>query len=449
VLEVLAGGVGVQVMAYDDIERDAIAGEGEPPSAAVQVRRLLNTPIEELREISSHETKGPAMRGALGEISRLGIFAPVAAICEQLQTSKEQALDLALKRSDYTRAAKIARELDALKQAAEFTGWPWTSASKLAEPLPEVPWVVEALELAPGLPTLFAGYGYSGKTVAAQSLALSVATGTRLWGRFPTKSGKVRHVDYEQGWRLTAERYQRLARAEGFNLLDVGDALSFVALPPDRLDDAAIEALLKRELTGVTLAIIDSFRAGAPTVDENDSKARIPLDMLGRVSEATGCTIVLLHHARKATEGDRDVRQILRGSSALFDACQCFWAFMGTKGTIVLENGKARLTGRTFEELSLTVVDVIGEDGNDRWGLRVRVDNAADARMESLQKEQRELAGRVIAFVRANPKCSSRRIRAGVVGGTNEILAALDKLETDGQVQNMATKGGARWVALT
>jgi hypothetical protein len=59
---------------------------------------------------------------------------------------------------------------------------------------------------------LIAGYGFTGKTIAAQALALAIASGGRVWDMFAARSGRVLHLDYEQGQRLTNERYQRLAR---------------------------------------------------------------------------------------------------------------------------------------------------------------------------------------------------------------------------------------------
>src|SRR5687768_17999122 len=42
-----------------------------------------------------------------------------------------------------------------------------------------------------------------------------IATGTRVFGMHPVRQGRVMHLDYEQGRRLTRTRYQRLAAALG------------------------------------------------------------------------------------------------------------------------------------------------------------------------------------------------------------------------------------------
>lgn len=81
-------------------------------------------------------------------------------------------------------------------------------------PLPPASWVVKGLQLGTGRPAIFAGYGSSGKTLAAQALALAVASGRPPW-QHPAflceKPRRVIHIDHEQGRRGTLLRYQRLA----------------------------------------------------------------------------------------------------------------------------------------------------------------------------------------------------------------------------------------------
>lgn len=331
-------------------------------------------------------------------------------------------------------------------------GWEWVTAAGLDEELPPIPWVVEGLELAAGPPTMFAGYGYSGKTLAAQSLALSVAAGLPVFGMFRVNlDGKVRHIDYEQGRRLTMERYQRLGRAAGVRFADLGDRLGFVALPPEKLDSEGIEELLVRELEGVTLAVIDSYRAGAPAIDENSSEARVPLDMLARVSELTGCCIVVIHHARKANDNDSDSRQILRGSSALFDACQAVWTFSAKKRQpTTVECAKARLTGKNHEPFVLHTEDVAHGE-NERWGLQLRFEDEADAVVEARDRRRRQVEDMVLAVFREVGPCSPRRIRTelrgrGISLRNGDEAVFLEALEASGKVRQVGTsKGGSKW----
>jgi hypothetical protein len=94
----------------------------------------------------------------------------------------------------------------------------------IAAPLPPLAYLVRGLALVAdaGPPHLMAGYGYSGKTLALQSMALSLAAARNVWGFYPCPDRRqVVHVDFEQGERLTRIRYQRLARAMDLDLTPV------------------------------------------------------------------------------------------------------------------------------------------------------------------------------------------------------------------------------------
>ena len=173
-------------------------------------------------------------------------------------------------------------------EEAQRVALPWLDADAIFAPLPPVPYVLGALDICPGAPALVAGYGYSGKTMALQSMALSVACGLPAWGAYAVAQGRVAHVDYEQGERLTRERYQRLARGLMVGPSDIGDRLRLTSAPNMFLDGTVAEDVLAHELDGCTLAIVDSLRAAAPTIEENSSDVRRTLDMLGRVSSKTG-----------------------------------------------------------------------------------------------------------------------------------------------------------------
>ena len=64
-------------------------------------------------------------------------------------------------------------------------------AVELAEPLPELPFLVDKLGIASGAPVCVAGYGFSGKTLAMQSLALAIAAGLPVWGVWGAARGPV------------------------------------------------------------------------------------------------------------------------------------------------------------------------------------------------------------------------------------------------------------------
>lgn len=103
----------------------------------------------------------------------------------------------------------------------------------LAAPLPPLDYLVHQLGISSGsgAPHLLAGYGFSGKTVAAQSMALALVAGRCVWGAFHSQERRVIHIDLEQGDRLTRRRYQRLALAMSVELPPLDDRLVVAILP--------------------------------------------------------------------------------------------------------------------------------------------------------------------------------------------------------------------------
>jgi hypothetical protein len=185
---------------------------------------------------------------------------------------------------------------------------------------PKVNFLCKDLGLAVGPPALLIGISQSGKTFFAQALALCVATGRPLFGTTHSVArGPVVHLDYEQGGVLSSLRYHRLIR--GMNLVpgDLGPNDLELCRESVKLDTEAAKDQLCEKLDGKALCIVDSLRASiSAEKDENASGIRETIDMLGRVSEETQCTILILHHQGKGTVADD--RFSGRGSSAIFEA---------------------------------------------------------------------------------------------------------------------------------
>lgn len=322
----------------------------------------------------------------------------------------------------------------------------------LGAPLPELPWLVPTLGIAPGPPVMVAGSGYSRKTLALQSLAVSVAAGKPAWGVYSVRQGAVLHIDYEQGRRVTVERYQRLARAMG---VDLARMPLQVAVSPDmHLDAPGAEATLSRACKGKALVLIDSFRASCPTADENSSEMRQHLDMLGRVSERTAASILVIHHAKKPTKeqpgGDKFS---IRGSGALFEACGGVFIFSGEKGNpTTVHHEKERNRGQTVEDFGIDAVDVDEpETGQPGWGLRIvhlegeQLAEAAAGRVGDRSSRIAECVGRVLGVLATSPGMSKREIRAAVKGDCVAVDTALDQLIRTQKIENRGDRRGAKF----
>ncbi len=307
--------------------------------------------------------------------------------------------------------------------------------SEIFAPLPAIPYLMEALDICPGAPALMAGLGFSAKTLLAHALGLAVACDAPAWGAYPVRSGRVLLLDYEQGSYLTRRRIQRMAR--GMGIVPDGDALKIACMPRMYLDEKgegkdAIDP--EEELTklcrGVTLAVIDSLSASCPNLEENAASARKVLDMLGRVSEATGCTIIVIHHSRKPSQGaEGGSRAAIRGSGALFDACG---AVVTTErqsdGTIRISHEKARMSGKLVEPIYVSIVDT--DDG----GLAINTKEGpkggtkAGAKLDATKEA-------IVAYLTEHGTAASKNALKERIGGDrNKHYAAVAELVAEGVI---------------
>lgn len=288
---------------------------------------------------------------------------------------------------------------------------------------PDLEYLIASLGMTAGsgAPHMFAGYGFSGKTMLAQALALAMASVRKAWGGLECMPGRVLHVDLEQGKRLTKRRYKKLAHAMGIELGALGDRLVVAARPSLRLVPEHHDRWVKL-MTGRTLVIIDSWRAACPSVDENSSDVRQSLDMLGSLSEVTGCRALVIHHARKPQDGESGSRFTIRGSSGFYDGCDAIYVFSAQKGEpIKISCEKAREHGEIVEDVIVEIQDVPGEHG-PKTGVTLRLFGAE--RIEHVRAEKAAVAE--AAAVRAmRPKVVEAVARAHA-GGTP--LGAVDDI---------------------
>lgn len=321
--------------------------------------------------------------------------------------------------------------------------WPEFDADGIFAPLEPVKYLLAPLDICPGAPVLVAGYGFSGKTVAVQSLAVSLAAGLPVWGCYAAPRARVLHIDYEQGPRLTRERYQRLAAALVVGPADIAGHLALVSIPQLYIDSALTEGFLVQKCTGFDLAIIDSLRAACPTLEENDSAVRGVLDMLTRVSVKTGCTFVVIHHARKPSQNATGgAKMAIRGSGAIFDACGSVLVFEAEKGQPTrVAHEKARTSGICADDFQLVISD-FELDGNPRGGLLVTAEGERETRAEqSGGKALDALKERVRAYFREHGDQLGGKVALRERLGVNRdsLAAALAELEGAGEIINTGT----------
>lgn len=327
---------------------------------------------------------------------------------------------------------------------------PMFDTAALFAPLPAQRWAVPGLQIGPGRSTLIAGYGSSAKTIAAQSLALSLASGHLVWGHFESSPMTVLHIDYEQGYFATAKRYQRLALGHGIDLREIGNRLRYCEMPRVYLDKRGCEEEYLRACDGVDLVIIDALRGASPFTDENDSSFRQGMDVLTYVSQRTGCSNLVLHHASKPKkDSGNDARTLARGSSAIYDASGCVMNFVARPGEdarlVTQVKTPAEAEGAALDPFELVVTDV-EIDGDPKagvsclWRVPLPVDESAKAEAEFerdasliLKAVSRAPGGQSNVIV---SKCGVSRVRA---------LEVLRALADEGRLDVTAGKNRARF----
>jgi hypothetical protein len=308
----------------------------------------------------------------------------------------------------------------------------WRLGREVFLPLPPTPWVSKELQIGPGRPAMLAGYGASAKTMAAQSMILSVAAGVPVWGKFHCERGIAKHLDYEQGFKATARRYQRLARGMGLDPREIVNNLFVAPFPTCYLNSAAALDVYAKACDGASLVVIDSLRGALPGEDENASGVRAFVDVLTQVSEKTGTTVLLLHHAGKPKEGQTDARMMLRGSSALFDAAGCVLLVTNPKrkeDPRIVQQAKppADSEAAGIDDFGLRIEDVLDDEGSPTGVRVVHAELAVNAPPKPDERYERD-AKVLLELVKGHAGCSKRflRARAGYRGGrVDEVLDAL------------------------
>lgn len=317
------------------------------------------------------------------------------------------------------------------------------SAADIASPLPPLTWICQGLHLARGSVTIVGGYGYSRKTLYCQDLALSVATGRPALGVYSVERAPVVHIDYEQGQRITRERYQRLARASDIDL-PAAD-LSVITFPQFRLSDgdAADRIVEILDATGAKLVVLDSLRAAVSGIDENSSDIRECIDVLGAACKRADAAAVIIHHARKPSEGKAEGRYSLRGSAAIYDACDGVFVFSGEKGQpTTVDHAKDRLVGTELASFGLATEDVA--QGDDlRWGLRLvhieaeqlaEIADAAQERSTEVAEDRAMEAIRRYLTRMGTYQGSKNALFAEVGGNRAKFLSAMSRMAGAGEI---------------
>lgn len=254
-------------------------------------------------------------------------YAEIVADCGRRRRAMEIGERIQQIASDGGDPEALRQQHEALAEALTPRGFELPSETLtaiLSRPAPPTPWAVEGL-LCEGDICIVSGAGGIGKSWISLVWALTMATGTALFDRFPSRRAfRVAIADLEtRGWEID-QRLQRIAA--GLDAPLKGELR--VIRRRIRLDvPGDVERLIVSvEAWGTDFLIVDSLRR-AFVGDENKSEVigGLFLGALDRIRSETGCGIILVDHTRKAT-GDRDLDAAavaLRGSSDKRNMADC------------------------------------------------------------------------------------------------------------------------------
>jgi len=284
---------------------------------------------------------------------------------------------------------------------------------------------------------MISAFGSSLKTWAMIDLVLAVATGGRWLDRFPCAKGKALIVDWESGDHELRRRLIRCAIGRG--LEGPVEGVAFSSFPDVYFNADEFPRAVHDLAHGRTLIAFDSLSAGSPGADENSARFADGLKALRKVAVETGCSFLVLHHTRKSTgfTGARtDKRELVRGSGAIFAACDVMIDLAPAKGTDSMVATPTKARGGGHVDPFLLSVEGVHDRGKPellREPIHVKAHDVVGA-----TPPRQDLKGRILAVLSADKGMSSNDVRAAARCKKEHALAALHELEGAGKVVHAA-----------
>ncbi len=206
----------------------------------------------------------------------------------------------------------------------------------LKKEFPPVSWRVDKLVPDCGLVAI-SGLPGSGKSWITEHLALAVASGTPLFGKFETQEGSVLIIDKENNISLIQKRFKLLGGLEGLGVYFLNREF-FVE--EDQLIEEIVSLIQKLK---IKLVIVDSLIRIYRNKDENSSNDMAEVFRQLKRFQEVGAAVVFTHHHRKQSIMAKNVAsESMRGSSDILAAVDCHLAVDKTEDGIKITQTKLR-----------------------------------------------------------------------------------------------------------
>jgi hypothetical protein len=157
-----------------------------------------------------------------------------------------------------------------------------------------------------------------GKSWMTYGIAISIATGRQLWGRYNCSRGRVLIVDNELHAEVLASRIPTVAQAMGVSVDELTGWLDVISLRGRLMGLHDIGNFVRRSRDPYKMVFVDSLYRALPSgvqENSNDDITRV-YNSIDAVARETGSAFLFIHHASKGSQADKATTDIGSGAGA-------------------------------------------------------------------------------------------------------------------------------------
>lgn len=412
-------------------------------------------------------------KGQLTDVGGAAYFETLMSACHNLESAPQHAQSIlkeyskteSLLKLDVAREAiqcgeteaalKALADIQCLAEKATSQRFEWISAAELNAAEYELDYFIENLYVK-NQPLVIGGAQKTCKTNIASDLAISLASGRPFLNRFKVNGQyRVAFISCESGAAVLQDNNRRVAISKGILPGSIENLYYCFDIPSlDSTSDLAqIRAFIEKNK--IDVLIIDPFYLTANLGNDAGNLFIVgeKLKPLTELGQATGCSVVLIHHTRKNT-GRKEfaeprmedlaysglpqwMRQwFLIDRRSQFDGDQPgsheFWFNGGGSA------GHSFLFGLNIEEGSQS------DPGGRKWEVDIIPAQEARAQSKTAQEQQQDIkkearlqtdVEKVTEFLRASGPNTKTKIRTGTGMTPGRIEQALFSMITDGIIE--------------
>ena len=256
-----------------------------------------------------------------------------------------------------------------------------TLTDLMSQKFPEQEYLVDRIIPEASI-TILSGTAGSFKTYTLLQLAKCVASGSSLFGQFPTQRSAVLIIDEENGDRLLQKRLRQLETPNDLPIF-------FTKKPGFRLDPASASMMLMHcQQENVKLVIIDSL-IRIHDADENSAREMSKVFEYLRIFTKNGIAVLVTQHHRKQGQHSSGGASEMRGSSDILAAVDAHVGVTRKKLYLTFNQTKQRYA----MELEPFQVKVSATENDFTFEYLGMVDSAVD-KSETLRGAVVELLGK-------------------------------------------------------